>query len=160
RRPPGHRHHLRPGARRLRQPPGADRGRQSADLASGRGDPRLPAGRRRVGPARRLPSRGVHLHRLRRVPRRGRGLTMPGAADTPATPTLRPADYLPYRLSVASNEVSRLIARAYEDRFGITIPQWRILANLGERGPLTPLEIGRCTVMDKVTVSRAAQGLV
>jgi DNA-binding MarR family transcriptional regulator len=61
---------------------------------------------------------------------------------------------------VAANEVSRLVARAYEDRFGITIPQWRILANLAERGPLTPLAVGRCTVMDKVTVSRAAQGLV
>jgi DNA-binding MarR family transcriptional regulator len=85
---------------------------------------------------------------------------MPGAAAKKAAQTLRLDDYLPYRLSVAANEVSRLVARAYEDRFGITIPQWRILANLAERGPLTPLEVGRCTVMDKVTVSRAAQGLV
>jgi DNA-binding MarR family transcriptional regulator len=84
---------------------------------------------------------------------------MPAAAKT-AAPSLRLDDYLPYRLSVAANEVSRLVARAYEDRFGISIPQWRILANLAERGPLTPLEVGRCTVMDKVTVSRAAQGLV
>ena len=83
------------------------------------------------------------------------------AAQTPkALPALRLDDYLPYRLSVAANEVSRLVARAYEDRFGITSPQWRILANLAEHGPSTPLEIGRYTVMDKVTVSRAAQGLL
>lgn len=68
--------------------------------------------------------------------------------------------YLPYRLSVASNAVSRLIARAYEDRFGLTIPQWRLIAVLAEDGPLTQQAIGTRTVMDKVTVSRATQGLV
>ena len=73
---------------------------------------------------------------------------------------LRLDGYLPYRLSVASNAVSRLIARAYEDRFGLTIPQWRLMAVLGEHGPLTQQAIGVRTVMDKVTVSRASQGLV
>ena len=73
---------------------------------------------------------------------------------------LRLDGYLPYRLSVASNAVSRLIARAYEDRFGLTIPQWRLIAVLAEDGALTQQAIGARTVMDKVTVSRATQGLV
>src|SRR5688572_13162414 len=77
----------------------------------------------------------------------------------PARPPLRLDDYLPYRLSVAANEVSRLVAKAYEDRFGLSIPQWRIVANLAEHGPLTPQQIGRHAAMDKVTVSRAAAGL-
>jgi DNA-binding MarR family transcriptional regulator len=77
-----------------------------------------------------------------------------------AAALLRLDHYLPYRLSVASNAVSRLIARAYEDRFGLTIPQWRLIAVLAEFGPLTQQEIGVRTVMDKVTVSRATQGLV
>jgi DNA-binding MarR family transcriptional regulator len=77
-----------------------------------------------------------------------------------ANPSLRLDGYLPYRLSVASNAVSRLIARAYEDRFGLTIPQWRLIAVLGEHGPLTQQAIGARTVMDKVTVSRATQSLV
>jgi DNA-binding MarR family transcriptional regulator len=68
--------------------------------------------------------------------------------------------YLPYRLSVASNAVSGLIARAYEDRFGLSIPQWRLICVLAEDGPLTQVQIVARTVMDKVTVSRAAQGLV
>ena len=68
--------------------------------------------------------------------------------------------YLPYRLSVASNAVSGLIARAYEDRFGLTVPQWRLLCVLAEDGGLTQVQIVARTVMDKVTVSRAAQGLV
>lgn len=68
--------------------------------------------------------------------------------------------YLPYRLSVASNAVSGLIARAYEDRFGLSIPQWRLICVLAEDGGLTPVQIVARTVMDKVTVSRAAQALV
>lgn len=67
--------------------------------------------------------------------------------------------YLPYRLSVASNAVSGLIARAYQDRFGLSIPQWRIICVLVEDGPSTQGAIVSRTGMDKVTVSRAAQGL-
>ncbi|MBP7705379.1 MAG: winged helix-turn-helix transcriptional regulator [Caulobacter sp.] len=77
----------------------------------------------------------------------------------PGEPTLALDDYLPFRLSVASNGVSRLIARAYEDRFGLSIPQWRLMAVLAEE-TLTPQAIVARTAMDKVTVSRAAQGLV
>ena len=75
------------------------------------------------------------------------------------TSRLRLDDYLPYRLSVASNEVSRLIARAYEDRFGLTIPQWRVICVLAEDGPSTPQAIVARTATDKVVVSRAAQAL-
>jgi DNA-binding MarR family transcriptional regulator len=83
-----------------------------------------------------------------------------GGRESPGTQGLRLDGYLPYRLSVASNAVSRLIARAYEDRFGLTIPQWRLVAVLAEDGPLTQQALGVRTVMDKVTVSRATQGLV
>jgi DNA-binding MarR family transcriptional regulator len=68
--------------------------------------------------------------------------------------------YLPYRLSVASNAVSGLIARAYQDRFGLSIPQWRLICVLAEDGPMTQVQIVARTVMDKVTVSRATQGLL
>jgi DNA-binding MarR family transcriptional regulator len=74
-------------------------------------------------------------------------------------PPLKLDDYLPYRLSVASNRVSRVIARAYEDRFGLSVPEWRLVAVLAEDGPLTQQAIVRRTAMDKVMVSRAAQGL-
>lgn len=80
--------------------------------------------------------------------------------DTSATPaTLELDAYLPYRLSVASNAVSGLIARAYEDRFGLTVPQWRLICVLAEEVGLTQVAIVARTGMDKVTVSRAAQGL-
>src|ERR1700736_3562882 len=73
---------------------------------------------------------------------------------------LRLDAYLPYRLSVASNAVSGLIARAYQDRFGLTIPQWRLIYVLAEGGGQTQLQLVARTVMDRVTVSRAAQGLL
>ncbi|MET0336685.1 MAG: MarR family winged helix-turn-helix transcriptional regulator [Caulobacter sp.] len=68
-------------------------------------------------------------------------------------------DYLPFRLSIASNAISKLIARAYEDRFGLTVPQWRLIAVLAEQ-PMTQQAMVVRTVMDKVMVSRAAQALV
>jgi DNA-binding MarR family transcriptional regulator len=65
-------------------------------------------------------------------------------------------DYLPYRLSVAANAVSDLIAGAYRARFGLTATQWRLVAVLGEDGPSTQQGLCARTRMDKVTVSRAA----
>lgn len=73
---------------------------------------------------------------------------------------LRLQDYLPYRLSVAANAVSRWIAGAYEERFGLKIPQWRLLAVLADEGALTQQTLCGRTIMDKVTVMRAAQALL
>jgi DNA-binding MarR family transcriptional regulator len=73
---------------------------------------------------------------------------------------LRLQDYLPYRLSVAANAVSRMIARAYERQFGLKNPQWRLLAVLADEGPLTQQTLCGRTIMDKVTVMRAAQSLL
>ena len=78
----------------------------------------------------------------------------------PPTGELKLDAYLPYRLSVASNAVSQLIARAYEDRFALSIPQWRLICVLTEDGAMTQGGIVARTGMDKVTVSRAAQGLI
>ncbi|MET0374428.1 MAG: MarR family winged helix-turn-helix transcriptional regulator [Rhizorhabdus sp.] len=69
-------------------------------------------------------------------------------------------DFIPYRLSVTSNLVSDSIARAYESLFGLTIPEWRLVAVIAETGGITQQAIGAKTLMDKVTVSRAAIALV
>lgn len=68
--------------------------------------------------------------------------------------------YLPYRLSVASNAVSGLIARAYQDRYGLTVLQWRLVTVLAEGGALSKAQIVSRTVMDQVTLGLAAQGLL
>lgn len=69
-------------------------------------------------------------------------------------------DFIPYRLSVTSNLVSDSIARTYESLFGLTIPEWRLVAVIAETGGVTQQAIGAKTLMDKVTVSRAAIALV
>ena len=69
-------------------------------------------------------------------------------------------DFLPYRLSILSNRVSRAIATRYADTFDLTIPEWRIIAVLGRRPGLTAKEIAEATEMDKVAVSRAVARLV
>lgn len=69
-------------------------------------------------------------------------------------------DFLPYRLSILSNRVSRAIAARYATAFDLTIPEWRIIAVLGRRPGLTAKEIAEATEMDKVAVSRAVAKLV
>ena len=67
--------------------------------------------------------------------------------------------FLPYRLSVASNAVSQVIARAYESSHGLSMQEWRVIAVLGEAEQQTQQGIVAKTKMDKVTVSRAARSL-
>ncbi|MEZ5955789.1 MAG: MarR family winged helix-turn-helix transcriptional regulator [Hyphomonadaceae bacterium] len=69
-------------------------------------------------------------------------------------------DFLPYRLSILSNRVSRAIATRYAEAFDLTIPEWRIIAVLGRRPGLTAKEVAEATEMDKVAVSRAVAKLV
>lgn len=68
--------------------------------------------------------------------------------------------FVPYRLSVLTNRVSNAIARQYSDRFGLTIPEWRVMAVLGGTSGLSANEVAARTEMDKVQVSRAVAGLM
>jgi DNA-binding MarR family transcriptional regulator len=77
-----------------------------------------------------------------------------------ATNKLTLSDFLPYQLSITSNAVSDLIARSYHGRFGLKIPEWRLMAVLGERASATQRELCEATAMDKVTVNRASKALV
>ncbi|MBP2300278.1 MarR family winged helix-turn-helix transcriptional regulator [Azospirillum picis] len=80
------------------------------------------------------------------------------SSSTPAPagqPVLHLTRFLPYRLSVLANTVSHTLAKLYEKRFGITIPEWRVIAVLGGGETLSAGEIAQRTAMDKVQVSRA-----
>lgn len=68
--------------------------------------------------------------------------------------------FLPYRLSVLSNTVSTAIAGAYHERFGLTIPEWRVMAVLANSPDLSAAEVAQRTAMDKVAVSRAVASLL
>src|SRR5262245_24679974 len=73
---------------------------------------------------------------------------------------LRLDAFVPYRLSVLSNTVSTAIAGAYAQRFGISIPEWRVIAVLGLEPGLSAAQVAERTAMDKVAVSRAVSGLL
>lgn len=69
-------------------------------------------------------------------------------------------NFLPYRLAVLSNTVSTTVARAYDKRFGVSIPEWRVIAVLGRFPGLSAVEVAERTLLDKVAVSRAVTKLI
>lgn len=71
----------------------------------------------------------------------------------------RLADFLPYLLSITSTAVSHRIADEYATRFGIKIPEWRVMAVLGDAGALTQRQLVGATLMDKVAINRACKAL-
>ncbi|MGB3166827.1 MAG: MarR family transcriptional regulator [Alteraurantiacibacter sp.] len=69
------------------------------------------------------------------------------------------ARFLPYQLSLASNAVSGRIAMEYRQRWSLSIPEWRVMAVLGDAGAMTQRDLTRRTLMDKVAVNRACKVL-
>ena len=67
--------------------------------------------------------------------------------------------FLPYRLAVLADQVSRAIAAIYSEEFDLSREEWRILAALGLHGEQATRDIGRITTLDKMQVSRAMQRL-
>jgi len=67
--------------------------------------------------------------------------------------------FLPYQLAVASSRVSRDFADLYRGEFGLSIPEWRVLAHLAQSGAVSVREIHARVDMDKSKVSRAAARL-
>jgi DNA-binding MarR family transcriptional regulator len=75
-------------------------------------------------------------------------------------PILDLDQFVPYRLSVLTNRVSSAIARHYSERFNLSIPEWRVMAALGQTPGLSARQVAERTAMDKVQVSRAVQSLL
>lgn len=83
-----------------------------------------------------------------------------GDRDTPtAAPQLRLEEFLPYRLNVVASLTSQALARLYGDRYGIGVPEWRVLVTLGQYGTMSGKAIGIHSHMHKTKVSRAVAAL-
>jgi DNA-binding MarR family transcriptional regulator len=67
--------------------------------------------------------------------------------------------FLPYRLNALASRVSNALAEIYRERFGLSIPAWRVIATLGQYGVRTARDIAAHGVMHKSTVSRAVVAL-
>ena len=68
---------------------------------------------------------------------------------------------MPFRLNRLAAEVSAALAIEYQERYGLDIPEWRVLATLGFRNdPCSAQYISDCTRTHKSTISRAVTALL
>ena len=67
--------------------------------------------------------------------------------------------FLPYRLNRISAAVSREFRSVYGPDFDLTVPEWRVLATLGQFEVATAKAIGAHSAMHKTKVSRAVKAL-
>src|SRR3982074_1056263 len=75
------------------------------------------------------------------------------------TAPLKLEEFLPYRLNVLANLVSQALSRIYVERYGLGVPEWRVLVTLGQFGVMTGKAIGAHSHMHKTKVSRAVDEL-
>ena len=69
--------------------------------------------------------------------------------------------FVPFRLNRLAAEVSSALSAEYAVRYGLDIPEWRVLATLGFRhDPCSAQYIAQCTRTHKSTISRAVTSLM
>ena len=67
--------------------------------------------------------------------------------------------FLPYRLAVLSERVSRRLAIEYERMHDLSVAEWRVLVHLLRCQEVSVREIHNCVNLDKPRVSRAVSRL-
>lgn len=67
--------------------------------------------------------------------------------------------YVPYQFSVIAAQLSANLAKVYQDRFGISVAEWRILVNLAYSDSRSVRDIQKRIRLDKAKVSRAVAQL-
>jgi DNA-binding MarR family transcriptional regulator len=84
-----------------------------------------------------------------------KGSAAPGETRSGQDAPLRLDAFLPYQLNVVSSLVSQALSRLYAERYGIGIPEWRVLVTLGQFETMTGKAVGEHSHMHKTKVSRA-----
>ncbi len=84
------------------------------------------------------------------------GEDSPAGASTAADRApLKLEQFLPYQLNLVASLVSQALSRVYAARYGIGVPEWRVLVTLGQYQVMTAKAIGAHAHMHKTKVSRA-----
>lgn len=67
--------------------------------------------------------------------------------------------YLPYRFTVLAARLSAELAKQYKTKYGISMPEWRVLLNVGYTADLSVRDIEKRVSLEKSKVSRAVTKL-
>lgn len=78
---------------------------------------------------------------------------------TDALPDFDLERYLPYRFVVLAARLSSRLAKQYKKEFGISMPEWRVLLNVGYSKDLSVRDIEKRVSLERSKVSRAATKL-
>ena len=81
-------------------------------------------------------------------------------ARPPSTPVLLLTNFTPFRLNRLATAVNDHLSGVYKQRFGLEIPEWRVIATVGPAWSCTAQHIADTTRMHKTRVSRAISHLV
>ncbi len=69
--------------------------------------------------------------------------------------SLELAAFMPYRLNRLAVGVSNHLSDIYRERFGLDVPEWRVMATVGSQHGCTAQHVAESTRMHKTRVSRA-----
>ena len=82
------------------------------------------------------------------------------AAKSATVSPLQLGSFVPFRLNRLAAAVSEHLAGIYRERFGLEVPEWRVLVTIGQRVDCTAQQIVASTRMHKTRVSRAVASLL
>jgi DNA-binding MarR family transcriptional regulator len=69
--------------------------------------------------------------------------------------------FVPFRLNRLAAEVSAALSSEYQERYGLDIPEWRVVATLGFRNDACSAQyVAHCTRTHKSAISRAVAALL
>jgi DNA-binding MarR family transcriptional regulator len=118
---------------------------------------KAPAGERRR--ERRSPAAAAPRPSL--SPKRRNGAAVALSPERLGTSRLDLFRFVPFRLNRLAAEVSGALSAEYQERYGLDIPEWRVLATLGFRhDPCSAQYVSHCTRTHKSTISRAVTALL
>ena len=64
-------------------------------------------------------------------------------------------DHLPYRMLILSRMIDRETQRDLQEKFGLSLAEWRLLAMSHALGPCSAAQIGTAGQIDRAEISRA-----
>ncbi|WP_193142793.1 MULTISPECIES: MarR family winged helix-turn-helix transcriptional regulator [unclassified Meridianimarinicoccus] len=69
------------------------------------------------------------------------------------------SEFLPYKLSVLASRTTKVLAKVYGEKYGLSTPEWRVLAHVARREKMSVREIHDSVDLEKPSVSRAVAKL-